>query len=217
MKKTRISKQFLDEIRINPNVSAVCKKLNISRNTIYNWKQEDKIFCLEMDLAISDGEDHINDFAESRLIEKIKDGNLKAITFRLEKCSSKYSKHKLDDIVMANAREEEYKKNFELWEKAKSEVRLEKIESIGKEKIIVSQRTLEKMIERGSIDWLEYNDNLEFMKKMEANGITSENQAEILLERMEPTTKEILEKYKKIKEEITNKVFKKKEIDEYDL
>ena len=210
MKKQRVREQFLEGLTETPNITIVCKRLNISRNAIYNWRHEDEAFCLEMDLALYKGDDHFNDVSESKLMEKIKDGNLKAIMFRLEKCSSKYSKHKLDDIIMADARERKHKKDWDLWEKATTEARIEKFKTSAKGHMIVKPHTLEKMLSMGLIDWAQYNSSLKHNEEMEKIGVTSQDEANILLEKMEPTTEEILGKYEKRKKEIKDQIFPNK-------
>lgn len=65
-------------------VTAACKAVDISRETYYRWAKEDKEFkeaCLDVkEIAL--------DFAESKLFQKIKDGESSAIFFFL-KCQGK--------------------------------------------------------------------------------------------------------------------------------
>jgi len=207
MKKDRVKEQFLEELRETPNVSIVCKKLSTSRNSIYRWRHEDKAFCIQMDLALSEGEDHFNDVSESKLMEKVKEGNLKAITFRLEKCSTKYSAHKIDDVALLEIRKKIRQKDLALWDEIKNEVKMEKFNNVMKEPAIVQPHTLKKMLSMGLIDWVDYQDSLKYSEEMEKKGITSQNQAGMATKKIEPTAEEILERYERRKKEIKNDIF----------
>jgi hypothetical protein len=62
------------------NVSEVCNKLNISRTTFYNYYNND----IEFKEQIDDIKNIALDFVESKLIGKIKDGDIVAILFYLK-------------------------------------------------------------------------------------------------------------------------------------
>ena len=62
------------------NVSEVCKQMNISRQTFYNYYNND----LEFKEQIDDIKNIALDFVESKLIGKIKDGDIVAILFYLK-------------------------------------------------------------------------------------------------------------------------------------
>lgn len=62
------------------NVSEVCKQMNISRQTFYNYYNND----LEFKTQIDDIKNIALDFVESKLIGKIKDGDIVAILFYLK-------------------------------------------------------------------------------------------------------------------------------------
>lgn len=62
------------------NVSEVCNKLNISRTTFYNYYNND----LEFKEKIDDIKNIALDFVESKLIGKIKEGDIVAILFYLK-------------------------------------------------------------------------------------------------------------------------------------
>jgi hypothetical protein len=94
MKKSRQSQQFLSELQNTPVVSAVCTKLNLSRQTVYRWLKEDPDFKKQYDLFISHGQDNVSDLAESQIIKKIKEGDMRAIIYWLENNRKKYYKPK---------------------------------------------------------------------------------------------------------------------------
>lgn len=62
------------------NVSATCSALNISRQTFYKWKNADP----ELKEMLEEAEESVIDFAESKLIEAVGDGDLTAIIFLLK-------------------------------------------------------------------------------------------------------------------------------------
>lgn len=62
------------------NVSATCTALGIDRATFYKWRKEDS----ELDAMLNDESESLIDFTESKLVEKIGEGDLTAIIFMLK-------------------------------------------------------------------------------------------------------------------------------------
>lgn len=62
------------------NVASTCEAANIGRRTFYLWKETDPEFAE----AIKDLDESLLDFAESKLMEKVQDGDLTAIIFTLK-------------------------------------------------------------------------------------------------------------------------------------
>jgi hypothetical protein len=85
-------KKFLEELCDIPIVSVVCKRVNISKATIYRWKKEDKEFAKHMEETLSVGRHTVNDLAESKLINLIKKESIQAIRFWLEGNDKRYYK-----------------------------------------------------------------------------------------------------------------------------
>ena len=104
MKKARASKQFLEELRKVPIVQVACEKTGISRNSVYRWRREDKKFAEDMDTAITEGVDFVNDMSESQLLTMIKEKNWSAISFWLRHRNDNY-KNKIE--VTTNERIDE--------------------------------------------------------------------------------------------------------------
>jgi hypothetical protein len=75
MKKRRKAKLFLEELRKTPVVNAVCKQVDITRQTVYRWLKEDPDFKREYEECLSQGVDNVNDLATSQVINKIKQGD----------------------------------------------------------------------------------------------------------------------------------------------
>ena len=62
------------------NITAACAALNITRQTFYNRKLNSKKLC-EM---IEDADESLLDFAESKLVEHINDGDVTSLIFFLK-------------------------------------------------------------------------------------------------------------------------------------
>ncbi|MSU45315.1 MAG: hypothetical protein EXS47_01665 [Candidatus Zambryskibacteria bacterium] len=90
MKKNKIKNEFLEQLRKIPIVQVACEKVGISRNSVYRWRNEDPEFMKDMEKALSDGEDLVNDMSESQLISMIREKNWHAISFWLRKRSPKF-------------------------------------------------------------------------------------------------------------------------------
>ena len=93
MKKDK-RKLFLEELSETPIVAVVCKRVGLSRQTIYRWCAEDRDFKREFDEAIARGRDSINDLAESKLIANINEGKQRAIEFYLRNNKLNYNRPK---------------------------------------------------------------------------------------------------------------------------
>ena len=75
-----------------------CEKTNISRNSIYRWKNEDKEFQKEMEAALAEGEGLVNDMSENQLLLLIREKNWQAISFWLRHRNPKF-KDKVEATV----------------------------------------------------------------------------------------------------------------------
>jgi len=64
------------------NVTRSCRAVNISRQTYYNWKKNDKDFKNTLDCI--EPENIFIDFAESKLVDKINTGCTASIIFALK-------------------------------------------------------------------------------------------------------------------------------------
>ncbi len=90
MKKNKLQKEFLDQLRKIPIVLVACEKSGLSRNSVYRWRKEDKSFATEMDTALKEGEDLVNDMSESQLLTMIKEKNWSAVSFWLRHRNPKF-------------------------------------------------------------------------------------------------------------------------------
>lgn len=95
MKNKEEKEKVIEQLRLNSIVALACQIANVSRATYYRWLEKDKKFRQKAEEAKSEGFDVINDLAESKLMLAIKDGDFKAITYRLSRCHPIYSDKKL--------------------------------------------------------------------------------------------------------------------------
>ncbi|MDE2037784.1 MAG: hypothetical protein KGI69_01000 [Patescibacteria group bacterium] len=83
--------QFIQILEKNPVIQIACERSGVSKATFYRWREADKDFATAVDKAMSEGKSLISDIAISQLISAIKDKNLGAIKFWLEKHHPDYS------------------------------------------------------------------------------------------------------------------------------
>ena len=82
MKRKRITDETILKVFKSKvaNISATCDALNIDRSTFYDWRSK----YPELGEKLKDVEEGLIDFAETRLYEKVNDGDLTAIIFYLK-------------------------------------------------------------------------------------------------------------------------------------
>lgn len=90
MKKNKLQDQFFAELEKVPIVQVACEKTGISRNSVYRWRKEDKMFTKKMDEAITKGVALVNDMSESQLLTLIKEKSYSAISFWLRHRNDHY-------------------------------------------------------------------------------------------------------------------------------
>ncbi|MEN9552179.1 MAG: hypothetical protein RI935_556 [Candidatus Parcubacteria bacterium] len=90
MKKNKLQDQFLEELTKVPVVQVACERTNLSRNSVYRWRKEDKTFEKKMDEAMKAGVAFVNDMSESQLLTLIKEKSYSAISFWLRHRNDNY-------------------------------------------------------------------------------------------------------------------------------
>jgi len=88
-KKRRVIKELV----LVPIIQLACKRAGVSRATYYRWLKEDPKFSLECDEALEKGIQSINDLAESKLIHRVNEGDMRAISFWLANNKENYRKN----------------------------------------------------------------------------------------------------------------------------
>lgn len=82
-RKEEDKKALLEQLSKLPIIQVACQKAGISRATYYRWRNEDKKFAKDADVAIEEGVQMINDLSESQLITAIRNNNFSAVRFWL--------------------------------------------------------------------------------------------------------------------------------------
>jgi hypothetical protein len=83
--------KVLENLKQIPIISVACQKTGIGRATIYRWKSQDPKFAKQMEEAIAEGINLVNDIAESKLLSEINNGNLTSIFYWLNHRHSAYN------------------------------------------------------------------------------------------------------------------------------
>ncbi|MFA6185354.1 MAG: hypothetical protein WCT51_02195 [Candidatus Shapirobacteria bacterium] len=90
--KTDKNKQLLiEQLKKTPIIQIACEKVSVGRATFYRWKKDDENFSTQVDEALLDGNELVNDMAESQLMSAIRDKNLTAIIFWLKNHHQAYA------------------------------------------------------------------------------------------------------------------------------
>lgn len=82
MKRGKISNSLIAKTyeKKGCNISATCIALGIDRKTFYKWREK----YPTLDEKLTEAEESIIDFTESKLVEKVNDGDITAIIFMLK-------------------------------------------------------------------------------------------------------------------------------------
>lgn len=84
----KYKKSFLLELQkpeVCGNVRLACKRVALSHQTVYRWKQKDKQFSDAWDSAVWIGRQTLVDMADTALYRSVLAGNTTAIIFTLKK------------------------------------------------------------------------------------------------------------------------------------
>lgn len=82
--RKKVKKQIVELLDKTPVLLSVCARVGIARSTFYRWKDDDLVFSREVEEALENGRQTINDLAISQLLGKIKDGDNTCIIFWLK-------------------------------------------------------------------------------------------------------------------------------------
>ncbi|MCC7304314.1 hypothetical protein IT418_02790 [bacterium] len=117
--KTASKQDLVDQLRKTPIIQVACEKMGIARATFYRWKKDDPAFAEQVDFALKEGSQLINDMAESQLISAIRNSNLTAIIFWLKNHHKNYSPKmevttKNGDIPLTDEQKELIRRSLDL-------------------------------------------------------------------------------------------------------
>jgi len=97
-------------------ISLACAKAGIGRKTFYRWMEKNKKFAKEAEEAIREAKKTRLDLAESKHVQKLRNGETKAVYFELERRHPEY-RQKIETKVEDKAALEEIKKQTKILEK----------------------------------------------------------------------------------------------------
>lgn len=75
--------EFIKTIEEELTIKSACKKLNLSRQTVYRWINDDTSFGMDIQNAIKNAVLDINDECEDRVLNKIRNDDSNMIKFWL--------------------------------------------------------------------------------------------------------------------------------------
>ena len=90
--------KFYETLRDIPFISGACAKTGIPRSTVYRWLNEDATFKKKVGKAIKRGNEMVNDIAYGKLIQKIKEGNMAALTYHMSRRHPYYKNRNKNDV-----------------------------------------------------------------------------------------------------------------------
>lgn len=79
-----LKQKIVQALREIPIITYVCQKTGVPKPTYYKWRKIDKAFYQASEDAIRTGKININDVAKSQLINHIKNGDYRSISFWLK-------------------------------------------------------------------------------------------------------------------------------------
>lgn len=117
--RTASKKALIEQLRKTPIIQVACEKVGVARATYYRWKKKDEKFAKDVEVAVNEGSQLINDMAESQLISAIRSSNMTAIIFWLKNHHKEYSPKlevttKNGDIPLTDEQKEMIKKSLNM-------------------------------------------------------------------------------------------------------
>lgn len=83
LNKHRVLTILCDELKQRPILQFACKKAGVSRSQLYRWMKDDVNFATQVNEAQREGNEVVNDFSVSKLLNGINNDNLAAVFFWL--------------------------------------------------------------------------------------------------------------------------------------
>ncbi|NQV89233.1 MAG: hypothetical protein HQ488_02835, partial [Parcubacteria group bacterium] len=101
--------EFLQE---SPNIGTALSKVGINRSTYSRWRSSDPVFTTEADHAIEQGIAKTADVVEIALLNKARDGDVRAQKYYLDNNHDRYKPRHLNDAFNEHVLTEERKKQI---------------------------------------------------------------------------------------------------------
>lgn len=97
-KSVSLTKKLIAELEKHGNVFQACGKLRLATSTYYRWVRNDPEFRALANEAVEIGIKSITSFAESKLIQNVRNGNQRAIEFQLRGNDERYMSMNRKDV-----------------------------------------------------------------------------------------------------------------------
>jgi len=91
VRQDKLKTILLEQIKRTPIKEIACGKTGISRTTLYRWMKTSNKFAGEIEAALNDGREFVNDLAESQVITLIQQGDIAAMRLWLQHNSARYA------------------------------------------------------------------------------------------------------------------------------
>ena len=91
VRQDKLRVALLEQLKRTPIKEIACDKVKISRTTFYRWIKRSNKFAEEVETALNQGREFINDLAESQVISLIRQGKLEAARLWLQHNSHRYA------------------------------------------------------------------------------------------------------------------------------
>ena len=91
MRQSKVKQALIEQLKRLPIREVAYDKVGITRMTVSRWRKKSKTFENEMDAAMNEGREFINDLAESQVITLIRQGEIKALRLCLQHNSARYA------------------------------------------------------------------------------------------------------------------------------
>lgn len=95
------------------NVGSACALVKIGRRTFYDWKEADEEFKKKAEVVVGEQREEMHDYAENKLFEHIKAGNIASLIFYLKTRHPGYKlKFKFEGKIKTERKLSEEEKEF---------------------------------------------------------------------------------------------------------
>jgi hypothetical protein len=157
MKKERVRKKLIDELRKTPIIQVACDRHGVSRQSVYRWMKEDDSFLSEVEEAVFEGSGLVNDAAESNVLNGIKNKDAGYTKFWLKHRHPQfrtpfYIRDESRDVIVQQQAElaKRAEKEIDAWESQwtkdrKEEVKKKAREMLDRWKPYMSKKTSERI------------------------------------------------------------------------
>lgn len=91
MHKSDVKSKLIEILSETPFIGYACKKVGIARATFYRWMKDNLEFKKQIEKALKDGRESMCEIAESMVLKKGREGDLRANIFILQNNDKRYT------------------------------------------------------------------------------------------------------------------------------